>query len=335
MERCVHKYLYNFISINKLLTPFQSGFVPGDSTTNQLLSIYHTFCEAVDEGKEVRVVFFDISKAFDRVWHKGLIFKLRTFGIDGTLLEWLENYLTDRLQRVVINGQSSEWKNVSAGVPQGSILGPLLFLVYINDIVNDIHSNIRLFADDTSIYIIVDDPMNSAQQLNQDLEIVNTWAEKWLVKFNPSKTEKLLFSLKSNNPVHPPLVFSNSHINTVTEHKHLGLTISKSGVWHVHIDSIVKKSWQKINILKGLKFRIDRLALEKMYLSFIRPLLEYSSIVWDNCTNGDKEKLESVQIEAARIVTGATKLCKIENLYIETGWETLQVRRDRQKLIMM
>lgn len=335
MERCVHKYIFNYITANKLLSPFQSGFVTGDSTTNQLLSIYHTFCEAVDAGKEVRVVFFDISKAFDRVWHNGLIFKLRNLGINGSVLAWLENYLTDRMQRVVINGQTSEWKHITAGVPQGSILGPLLFLVYINDIANNIQSNIRLFADDTSLFIIVDDPVNSAQYLNRDLDRINIWAEEWLVKFNPIKTEQLLFSLKHNSPPHPPLLFSNSQITMVPTHKHLGLNISNSGDWHSHVDSMAKKSWQKINILKGLKFRVDRQALDKMYTSYIRPLLEYSSVVWDNCTLADKQKLESIQVEAARIVTGATKLCKIENLYAETGWETLQTRRDYQKLIML
>ncbi len=119
MEHCIHKYVFNYISLNKLLTPFQSGFIPGDSTTNQLLSIYHTFCEAVDAGKEVRVVFFDISKAFDRVWHKGLIHKLRNIGINGTILTWVENYLSSRQQRVVINGQNSDWKNISSWCTPG------------------------------------------------------------------------------------------------------------------------------------------------------------------------------------------------------------------------
>ncbi|MES9881747.1 MAG: reverse transcriptase family protein [Sedimenticola sp.] len=335
MERCVHKYLYNYISTNNLLTSFQSGFIPGDSTTNQLLSIYHTFCEAVDEGKEVRVVFFDISKAFDRVWHKGLIHKLRNIGINGTVLSWLENYLSDRQQRVVINGQSSDWKNVTAGVPQGSILGPLLFLIYINDIVNNIQSNIRLFADDTSLFIIVDDPVDSAQTLNNDLSTVQCWANKWLVRFNPTKTVSLLFSLKHQARPHTPLVFNDTQIVSLSTHKHLGVTLSSTGDWHDHISNITKVAWQRLNILRGLKFRIDRLALEKMYLSFIRPLLEYSSVIWDNCTDGDKQKLENIQVEAARIVTGCTKLCSLNNLYKETGWQTLQTRRDQQKLIML
>ena len=153
MERCVHKVLYNYINEHKLLTPYQLGFVPGDSTTFQLLHTYHMFCEAVDGGKEVRVVFCDISKASDRVWHRGLIHKLRDIGCSDRLLNWFSSYLSNRRQRVIYNGQASEWTFVKAGVPQGSILGPLLFLIYINDIVNELSASVRLFADDTSLYM--------------------------------------------------------------------------------------------------------------------------------------------------------------------------------------
>ncbi|MEW8545738.1 MAG: reverse transcriptase domain-containing protein, partial [Candidatus Thiodiazotropha sp.] len=131
MERCIHKYLYNFVIINQILTPFQSGFVQGDSTTYQLIHTYHTFCESVDNGKEVRTVFCDISKAFDRVWHRGLLHKLSGIGCSDKIIQWFASYLSGRQQRVVFNGQCSDWTPVQAGVPQGSILGPLLFLLYI------------------------------------------------------------------------------------------------------------------------------------------------------------------------------------------------------------
>ena len=156
LKRLVFKYIYNHFRDNNILTSFQSGFIPGDSTVNQLTYLYNTFCQALDSGKEVRVVFCDISKAFDRVWHAGLIHKLKAAGISSDLLSWSVSYLANRKQRVVLPGTESNWNFIHAGVPQGSILGPLLFLLYINDIVTDIGSNIRLFADDTSIYIIVD-----------------------------------------------------------------------------------------------------------------------------------------------------------------------------------
>ena len=128
--------------------------MPGDSTVNQLAYLYNTFCQTLDAGKEVRVVFCDICKAFDRVWHSGLLLKLQAAGVTGEVLAWFKSYLSNRKQRVVLPGAVSDWVFIQAGVPQGSILGPLLFLLYINDIVHDIGSNIRLFADDTSLLLL-------------------------------------------------------------------------------------------------------------------------------------------------------------------------------------
>ena len=139
--------------------------------------MYDTFCKALDSGKEVRVIFCDISKAFDRVWHKGLLLKLEATGISGNLLSWFASSLHNRRQRMVLPGANSRWNSIYAGVPQGSILGPLLFLLFINDIVNGIGSSIRLFADDTSLYIIVENPELAVQLLNTDLEKITKRAK--------------------------------------------------------------------------------------------------------------------------------------------------------------
>ena len=157
----------------------------GDSAVNQLINITNDFGKALDSGKEVRVVFCDTSKAFDRVWHTGLIHKLRQSGISGNVLRWLQNYLYGREQRVVINGSNSNWLPVRAGVPQVSILGLLLFIIFINDIVNEINGEIKLFADDTSLYLIVDNPNDTAFLLNQDLNQLQRWSEKMARKIQP------------------------------------------------------------------------------------------------------------------------------------------------------
>ena len=208
LERLVFKYLYNHLRDNNLLSSLQSGFLPGDSTVNQLSFLYNMFCQALDSGKEVWAVFCNVSKAFDRVWHAGLLAKLHAAGVKGKVHAWFADYLSDRKQRVVLPGAVSDWTYIRAGVPQGSILGPLLFLLYVNDIVNDIGSNIRLFADDTSLFIIVDDPVTAAGCINADLGKISAWASTWLVTFNPSKsfvtfnpskTETLLVSRKLNH----------------------------------------------------------------------------------------------------------------------------------------
>ncbi|MCG7868583.1 MAG: endonuclease/exonuclease/phosphatase family protein [Candidatus Thiodiazotropha taylori] len=333
-ERLVFKYLFNHLRDNNLLSSLQSGFIPGDSTVNQLTFLYNTFCQALDSGKEVRAVFCDISKAFDRVWHIGLLHKLRAAGVTGEILNWFKNYLSNRKQRVVLPGAVSDWLFIRAGVPQGSILGPLLFLLYINDIVTDIGSNIRLFADDTSLYIVVDDPTNAANCLNTDLDKISRWAATWLVSFNPTKTESLLISRKLNRPHHPALSMQNHQIIEVDHHKHLGIYLSNDCTWHHHINYIKEKAWFRVNIMRRLKFKLDRKSLEVIYTAFIRPLLEYSDVIWDNCTEYEKNDLDKIQNEAARIATGATKLVSLNALSKEICWESLEQRRKNHRLTL-
>ena len=140
-----------------LISQNRSGFKPGDSCINQLQAITHEIYKFFDACLDVRAVFLDISKAFDKVWHQGLLYKLKQNGISGNLLETLTDFLKDRKQRVVLNGQNSSLANIEAGVPQGSILGPLLFLIYINDLPDNLSTNVKLFADDTSLFSAVHD----------------------------------------------------------------------------------------------------------------------------------------------------------------------------------
>ena len=156
-ERLIFNEMFRFFLDNKLISTNQSGFKPGDSCINQLLSITHEIYKSFDDGLEVRSVFLDISKAFDKVWHEGIIFKLEQNGISEDLLNILTDFLSNRKQRVVLNGQVSTWTSVNAGVPQRSILGPLLFLIYINDLSDNLSSNVKLFADDTSLFSVIHD----------------------------------------------------------------------------------------------------------------------------------------------------------------------------------
>ena len=156
----------------------------------------------------------------------------------------------------------SDWTIITAGVPQGSILGPILFLIYINDIVDEIHSNIKLFADDTSLFLIVDNPESTANTLQTDINKIISWSHDWLVTFNPSKTESLLISRKSKQIQHPPLSMSNQIISEVSMHKHLGVLLSNNCTWHSHINQIKEKSWTQINLLRKLKFTLDRRPLK-------------------------------------------------------------------------
>ena len=211
---------------------------------------------------------------------------------------------------MVINGETSDTKSINAEVPQGSILGPMLFLIYINDIVNNIFCNIKLFADDTSLYLVVDNEYEAAEQLNKDIESIHQWSQKWLIKFNPDKTEMMTISKKNitNSTIHPPVYMDNVIIKEVETHKHLGLTVSEDGNWNEHVKNIMIKVSSRLSVFRRVKLKLKRSHLQTIYISFIRPLMEYSDIVWDNIADYLKQSLESLQLEATRIVTGATKL---------------------------
>ena len=193
----------------------------------QVLTIFakiaHNIYKSFDDGYEVRGVFLDISKAFDKVWHDGLIFKLQENGISGNLLKVLKHFLTNRKQRVVLNGQSSSWTNVKAGVPQGSILGPMLFLLYINDLADGLSSNTKRFADDTSLFSVIHDSVIMTLELNSDLSRMKQWACQWKMSFNPDpnkQAQEVIFSRKLKKVCHPPLRFNNNNVAQGSWQKH-------------------------------------------------------------------------------------------------------------------
>ena len=205
LERLIYNRMLEFFTENELISHNQSGFKPGDSCTNQLLCINHDIYQSLDDGLETRGVFLDISKAFDKVWHKGLLFKLKQNGISGNLLNVITDFLYQRKQRVVLNGQHSSWTNIEAGVPQGSILGPLFFLIYINDLSDGLTSNPKLFADDTSLFSVIHNINSTANDLNSDLMKISNWAFQWKMRFNPDPNKQIqnvIFSRKINKTDH-------------------------------------------------------------------------------------------------------------------------------------
>ena len=333
VEKILFKYIFNHFRKNSTISKWQSGFMPGCSTTCQLLEIYHQFCENFDEGKEIRVVFLDISRAFDRVWHAGLLKKLAACGIRGALLDWLADYLHDRQQRVCLNGEFSDWGVIRAGIPQGSILGPLLFLIFINDITEVVNfTKIRLFADDTCLFITVDNRQQAKQCVDADLNAIHEWSLKWLVSFSVPKTKSLIVSQKRDFRLNPPLHMNNTVLDEVDYHKHLGITFSNNLSWGLHIDEICKKAMQRLDVIQSFKFKMKRNDLERFYLSFVLPILEYCDILWDGAPEYELNKLDRIQLRAMRIITGATERCDTMALYTDLGWHSLAMRRKLHRL---
>ena len=332
-EKIIFNHIYPYLKKNKLIHIRQSGFTHGDSTVNQLIAICNLIHCNLDNGDEILSVFLDLTKAFDKVWHKGLLYKIRRCGINGNLYKWIESYLSDRKQRVVINGASSETRNIMAGVPQGSVLGPLLFLIYINDICDNLTSEAFLFADDTSIFCpLGNNPINTANIINRDLERIYQWSCHWLVSLNPTKTVYMLFSTKRTPSNIPPLYIGNVPLEMVDSHKHLGLILTPTLSWTKHIDALIAKVNKRLGMLKRYKYRFSRNALEIGYKTFVRPILEYGNIVYDSCLKEESDRIENVQLEAARIVTGGKFRTSSEELYEELGWRDLSTRRKISKL---
>ena len=245
-EKLIFDTIYGYVCINNLLTPNQSGFRPGDTMVNQLMSITHSIYTAFEEfpSRETRAVFLDISKAFDKVWHEGLLFKLNSNGITCSLIALIRAFLTDRCQHVVLNGKCSDWKLVTAGVPQGSVLGPLFFVIYINDFVDDFSSKTKLFADDTSLFTTVYDEAVAADQLNCDLNIISDWIYQWKGQFNPYKNKQavqVIFSCNKYKPNHPSFFFNQSEVVTKDEYIHLGMILDSKLNFNSHVrEAIIK-----------------------------------------------------------------------------------------------
>ena len=327
-EKLIYNNLYSYINENHFISDKQSGYRRGDSTVKQLLSITNEIHKTFDEGKELRAVFLDISRAFDRVWHSGLLFKLKQIGIEGQALDIVKDFLTNREQRVVIDGQFSEWAPITAGVPQGSILGPLLFLVYINDITEVISSDIRIFADDTFIFRTADS--DSTRLLNNDLEKITDWAWTWKMLFNPDISKQaveVIFSNKKDTSVHPPLIFNGIPVKLVKETKHLGMILDSNLSYKSHLENKLAKANQGLGIMIQLKKWVSHRVLEVVYKLYVRPHLDYGDVLY-HTANPKKniifepsthsillKKVEEIQYSAAKIITGAWQGTSTEKLY--------------------
>lgn len=332
-ERVVFKHMYNYLLNENLFYNLQSGFLPNHTTVYQLIEMYDSICNALENKQHICLIFCDISKAFDRVWHKGLIKKLGCYGFHGEFLEWLISYLSNRKQQVLINNNKSSLLRINAGVPQGSVLGPLLFLLYINDIADDLESLARLFADDTSLAHASSNKNDIETIINRDLKRINDWSKNWLTTFNPSKTEMLFISnTLSANDI--SINFDGTILNPVDSHRHLGVIFSSNAKWQTHIDSIYDSCMKKINVMRKFKYMLSKQVLIRIYKCFILPVLEYACEVWDGCTERDKQRIENIQLEAARIACGLPVFCSKEAIYFESELEPLAKRREQRKLTL-
>lgn len=276
----------------------------------------------------------DFAKAFDKVSHRHLLYKLKFYGVDNLTLGWITDFLSDRTQTVTLDGEMSEKVPVTSGVPQGTVLGPILFLIYINDLPEYIqHSTLRLFADDSIIYREITSNHDS-HLLQSDLEAAGRWEKDWQMHFHPDKCNILSITQKQQNTQHTYSLHGHQ-LEKVTSAKYLGITIQNNLKWNKHINGITSKANQSLAFLRrNLKIN-SRKARDHAYKAIVRPKLEYASTVWDPHCENQVRQLEKVQRRAARFVTNRNaNQSSVTSMINDLKWPLLKTRRSNARLTM-
>ena len=315
----------------QLIRKSQHGFLRNRSCTSNLLSFLEKITQATDNGEPVDVVFLDFAKAFDKVPIQRLLKKVKSHGIGGQLLAWIKAWLTDRKQRVVLNGEASDWARVLSGVPQGSVLGPLLFLIFINDLDEEaaLVEILKKFADDTKVA----QPIRSEQdrtRLQAVLDNLVSWADTWGMSFNVKKCK--VMHVGRSNPRYAYRM-GGVELDSTEEERDLGVIMTSKLKPTKQCEKAAKMAQTVLSqIARSFHYK-DRHVFVKLYKSYVRPHLEFAVQAWSPWTVGDKDTLEKVQRRAIKMVTGL-KGATYEDRLAELGMTTLEERRHQADMAM-
>ena len=332
LEHIITSNTMRYLEDHNLLHNRQHGFRSKRSCESQLIELTSQLSAALDGGDEVDAIVLDFSKAFDKVSHSKLVTKLNSIGLNPQITWWVNSFLSERTQEVVVDGHHSTHCHVTSGVPQGSVVGPCLFLIYINDLPQSVKSEVRLFADDTVIYTTAD----KRDQLQADLRALQDWEALWDMEFNPSKCEHITFTRKKSKRSNNSYSLHNTSIPKVQEIKYLGVKLEHSLRWNSNTEYLSGKASGKVGFIgRTIPPSLKHLR-DKAYCSLVRPILEYSSTVWDSSlTSTQSKQLESIQRKAARMVHCVPRTDHTTSttaLIADLGWDTLQERRGRRRL---
>ena len=334
LESIIRDVMTKFFTENNLINKHQHGFVSGKSCLTNLLESFEDWTSYLDNpGISVDIIFLDFRKAFDTVPHCRLLKKLSSYGICDNLLNWLSSFLINRTQQVVLHGHKSDSFVVRSGVPQGSVLGPLLFLLYVNDLPGHVSSEISMFADDTKIYHKIKN-IADCHQLQSDLDKLNIWSKEWLLSFNIEKCKYM--RLGNNETVFNYTMFNAdkvSYLLQTFEETDLGIAITPSMNFSSQVNKSYTKAMQALSMIKrSFKFLNNKIFL-LLYRVFIRPHLEYCVQAWCPYLCRDIDKLEKVQRRATKLLPNLTHLPYPDRLKI-LGLYSLYYRRIRGDLIL-
>ena len=327
LEHVVLSHMAKHLNQHHILLDSQHGFRERLSTVTQLITSVNDWASTLEHRGQTDVILLDFSKAFDKVSHQHLSAKLHYYGIRGSTLHWINAFLDNHTQATSVNGQHSSWVDVTSGVPQGSVLGPALFLLYINDIQDNIKSNIRLFADVSIVYREITNPDDHII-LQQDLQALAEWSRTWLMEFNIKKCAILSITRKKQPSKHPYTIFGEL-LGRVNQHDYLGVTISHDLSWNSHCQQVISKSNRTLGLLRRTLAPCNRDVKTKAYESLVRPrLVEYAAEVWHPHSTTIVDRLEQVQRAAARFVyADYRRTTSVTHLLNEIGWDSLHIRR--------
>jgi len=315
------------------LTDCQHGFLNGRSCTTQLLDSLGHWTESLDEGNSVDVIFLDFAKAFDSVPHLRLLKKLEGYGVQGSVLGWITDFLKNRKQRVSVGGSTSSWTDVLSGIPQGSVLGPVLFICFVNDMPEQVDNLIRMFADDTKIFAKTN-TVEQHESLQKDLTSLQNWAEDWQLRFNAEKCKVMHLGGKNNRHSYEMQSSDGNSIRLVntTCEKDLGVSVDPSLKFSKHCEKAASKANQILGMVRRSFDYINVSMLNQLFRGLIRPHLEYANIVWSPSLKKDISLIENVQRRASKMIPELKEL-EYEERLKKLNLPSLEYRRLRGDLI--
>lgn len=330
MEKLVRNHVMSHMKMNDFFTNKQYGFIAGRSTTLQLLEVMDKWTEALDRGENIDCVYMDYQKAFDTVPHNRLIGKLRAYHISEQMINWIRSFLSGREQQVVVNGVESDWKPVTSGIPQGSVLGPLLFVIFINDLPELANSDIYLFADDTKIFNNIKSRTDS-ETLQADLDKMSQWSDIWLLKFHPEKCKHMNIC-RNKTKSHNQYSLGTTTLERIPSEKDIGVYIDDELKFEEHIGEKVKKATQMFAVVRRSFHHLNEKNFIPLYKSLVRTHLEYASSIWSPMSMKLVEQIEGVQRRATKQIPGMKDLSYAERLR-KLKLPTLSYRRIRGDMI--
>ena len=334
LEHIVYSSISDHLASFNILCDEQHGFRNKRSCETQLITTVNDFAKCLNQKGQCDVLLLDFSKAFDKVPHSRLYYKLQHYGIDGPVLLWVKSFLSCRSQYVVLEGKNSLSTKVLSGVPQGTVLAPLLFLLYINDLPACVNNKVKLYADDVLLYSFIESE-SDCMALQEDLDKLTEWADMWLMDFNPKKCEHLRITNK-----HSPVIYSyflgNTVITEVIHTKYLGVTFDQKLSWSEHIQRISSKANQVNGFLRRNLHQCPVTVKSNCYKMMVRPIVEYASSVWAPHNLGNINQLEFIQRRAARFCCNDfSRYSSVTRMMSSLNLSTLEQRRNNAKLIIM